>query len=246
MNVVAWLLCLIVPASLMAQDHDVPFVTTPDPVVHAMLDIAKVTAADYVIDLGSGDGRIVITAARRHGASGLGVDIDAKLVAQSVQLAQRAGVAERARFLTQDLFATDLRRATVVTMYLLPEVNLQLRPSLLKLAPGTRVVSHDWDMGDWPPDAQMTVPVPDKKLGRAKESRVYLWVIPAQIGGQWCQAQERINIEQRYQSVRIMRPGSKPQVAVFSGIDLRRQGQSIGKVVDGVLTLGSRLYRRCP
>ena len=140
----------------LAQD-EVPFVTKPDQVTLAMLELAGVGPRDLVIDLGSGDGHIVITAARRFDASGLGVEIVRDLVYRSREHARAAGVQERVEFREQDLFATDLARATVVTMYLLPEVNLQLRPRLLALVPGTRIVSHDWDMGKWLPDRSVTV-----------------------------------------------------------------------------------------
>jgi tRNA A58 N-methylase Trm61 len=142
-----------------------------------MLKLAGVGPADHVIDLGSGDGRIVITAARRFGASGLGVEIVPDLVRRSRENAKQAGVADRVEFREQDLFETDLSKATVVTLYLLPEVNLQLRPRLQKLKPGTRIVSHDWDMGDWKPDRTITVDAPDKAIGREKSSRIHLWVV---------------------------------------------------------------------
>jgi len=175
------------PASpTVAITEEVPFITTPDHVTLAMLEVARVGPKDRVIDLGSGDGRIVITAARRFGASGLGVEIVPDLVEQSKRNAEIAGVSERAEFRVQDLFQTDLSPYSVVTMYLLQEVNLQLRPSLLRLAPGTRVVSHDWDMGDWMPDRTLTLDVPDKAVGREKLSRVHLWVVPAAIEGLWC------------------------------------------------------------
>jgi SAM-dependent methyltransferase len=170
------------PRAARAQaDDEVPFITTPDHVTIAMLEIAGVKAGDHVIDLGSGDGRIVITAARRFGATGLGVEIVPDLVARSIANAQKAGVGDRVQFRQQDLFDpaldADLARATVITMYLLPEVNLRLRPRLQALKKGTRIVSHDWDMGDWKPDRQITLPVPDKAVGREKLSRVYLWVV---------------------------------------------------------------------
>ena len=131
-----------------------------------------------MIDLGSGDGRIVITAAKRFGASGLGVEIDPALVAKSIENARRAGVEAKAKFVEQDLFKTDLAAATVVTLYLLPDVNLKLRPSLLALKAGTRIVSHDWDMGDWKPDRSITLKADSKKIGLKKESDVHLWVVP--------------------------------------------------------------------
>jgi SAM-dependent methyltransferase len=200
-----------------AQD-EVPFITTPDQVTLAMLELAAVGAADHVIDLGSGDGRIVITAARRFGARGLGVEIVPELVRKSRELARSAGVHERVEFREQDLFATDLGRATVVTMYLLPAVNLQLRPRLLALAPGTRIVSHDWDMGDWQPDRTVTVDVPDKVVGREKLSRIHLWIVPASAHGHWCAAGHRLEIVQRFQtfSATLSAKGS-PVPLVFDG-----------------------------
>lgn len=163
---------------VVAQDMDVPFVVTPDHVTREMLKLADVKPGDFVIDLGSGDGRIVIVAAKHFGARGLGVEIVPDLVEKSRDNARRAGVADRVEFRVQDLFATDLSQATVVTMYLLPEVNLKLKPRLLALKPGTRIVSHDWDMGDWKPDRVITVDVPDKPIGRERSSRLYLWTVP--------------------------------------------------------------------
>lgn len=179
-------LLLACSAAQAQPTEEIPFITSPDNVTLEMLSMAGVRPGDHVIDLGSGDGRIVILAAKRFGATGLGVEIDPALVARSNANARDAGVAERAQFREQDLFKTDLGAATVVTMYLLQEVNLALRPALLGLAPGTRIVSHDWDMGDWAPDRTTVVPVPDKKVGREKSSRVHLWVVPARVEGLWC------------------------------------------------------------
>ena len=179
-------LCLGTAFAQPGGDEEVPFITTPDRVTLAMLQLAGVGPADHLVDLGSGDGRIVITAARRFGARGLGVDLVPDLVARSEASARQAGVADRARFRVQDLFETDLSGFSVVTMYLLPEVNLKLRPRLLALPPGTRVVSHDWDMGDWAADRMWTVEVPEKAIGHEKRSRVHLWVVPAQLQGLWC------------------------------------------------------------
>ena len=185
-----------------AAIEDVPFITTPDHVTVAMLELAGVGPRDHVIDLGSGDGRIVITAARRFGASGLGVEIVPELVAQSRDSARRAGVEGRTRFEVQDLFATDLAPASVITMYLLPEVNLALRPRLLALAPGTRIVSHDWDLGDWAPDRTLTLAVPQKTIGREKLSRLHLWTVPARVAGLWCGTRgATLEVEQRFQTV---------------------------------------------
>jgi len=166
--------------------EEVPFITTPDNVTVSMLELAGVNAKDFVLDLGSGDGRIVITAARRFGARGLGVEIVPELVERSRRNAQAAGVTERAEFREQDLFKTNLTAASVITMYLLPAVNLQLRPALLALKPGTRLVSHDWDMGEWTPDRTLTVEAPTKSIGREKLTQLHLLVVPAQSAGLWC------------------------------------------------------------
>jgi SAM-dependent methyltransferase len=183
----AALLTLLATGPAAAQiNEEVPFIVTPDHVTVAMLELAGVQPADFVLDLGSGDGRIVITAARRFGARGLGVEIVPTLVERSRDNARRAGVAARAEFREQDLFKTDLTAASVITMYLLPEVNMQLRPALLRLAPGTRIVSHDWDLGDWHPVRTIEVPAPDKPVGREKLSRLHLWIVPAQVEGLWC------------------------------------------------------------
>lgn len=195
-------LCLGLAASAVSAQEDVPFVTTPDRVTLAMLELAAVRAKDRLIDLGSGDGRIVIAAAQRFGTRGLGVEIVPDLVARSRANAAKAGVADRADFREQDLFATDLSPYTVITMYLLPDVNLLLRPKLLGLKPGTRVVSHDWDMGDWRPDRTLTIDVPDKAVGREKFSRLHLWVVPASVDGLWCGPKgAQLRLAQRYQIV---------------------------------------------
>ena len=210
-------LCLAAGAA-QAQD-EVPFITTPDSVTLAMLEMAGVSATDRLIDLGSGDGRIVITAAKRFGARGLGVEIVPDLVARSRVHARNAGVAAQVDFRVQDLFETDLGSASVITMYLLPEVNLQLRPRLLALAAGTRIVSHDWGMGDWRPDQTRTLDVPDKAIGRDKRSSVHLWVVPARVQGRWCGSGAQIDIQQRFQSfsASLTVPGLAAPVAVFDG-----------------------------
>lgn len=182
---VAAALCSSITAQAQSGE-EVPFITSPDNVTLEMLSIAGVKRGDHVIDLGSGDGRIVILAAKRFGATGLGVEIDPDLVEQSKKNARDAGVADKVEFKVQDLFETKLARATVITMYLLPEFNLRLRPSLLALKPGTRLVSHDWDMGDWQPDRTTVVPVPNKAVGREKSSKIHLWTVPARVEGLWC------------------------------------------------------------
>jgi SAM-dependent methyltransferase len=183
--------------------EDVPFVVTPDNVTLEMLKLANVGPKDYVIDLGSGDGRIVIVAAKRFGARGLGVEIVADLVKKSRENAKAAGVGDKVEFREEDLYKTDMSPATVITMYLLPEVNLQLRPKVLALAPGTRIVSHDWDMGDWKPDLSNTVIAPDKIVGRDKWSVVHLWIVPARIGGTWCRVGRagQLDLQQKFQAI---------------------------------------------
>jgi hypothetical protein len=174
-----------VPA--LAQDWgDTPYVQTPQNVVDAMLEIAKVGPGDYVIDLGSGDGRMVITAARKHGARGFGVDLDRKLVALANRNAARAGVADRAVFYQRDLHATDVSAATVMSIYLLPEVNLMIRTRLLAtLRPGTRIVSHDYGMGEWKPDYFTEMAAPGKTVGIGERSKIYHWVVPGRAAGRW-------------------------------------------------------------
>jgi SAM-dependent methyltransferase len=172
-------------ASAWAGTASVPYVPTPQEVVERMLQIAKVTKTDYVIDLGSGDGRIVITAATKHGARGFGVDINPDRIAEANANARKAGVADRVSFQQRDLFETDLSDATVITMYLLPRVNLDLRPRLLDLKPGTRLVSHDFSMEDWKPDMHVRMEVKEKYGGHAGQSDIYFWIVPAKVGGIW-------------------------------------------------------------
>lgn len=180
------LLLIAVPA-LAWDDGTTPFVVSPDAVVERMLHLAQPKAGDRLVDLGSGDGRIVIEAAKRFGANGLGVDIDPRLVELARTNAKRAGVEKLVRFEVQDLFVTDLRGVNVVTMYLLPEVNLQLLPRLVaQLKPGARIVSHDYDLGpSWPFDEMIELPLAEKMVGPMGRSRVFLWVVPADARGKW-------------------------------------------------------------
>ena len=177
----------LLPGLAGAQDFgDTPYVPTPQNVVERMLETAKVGPRDYLIDLGSGDGRMIITAAKKYGARGFGVDLNRQLVELANRLAARSGVADRAMFYERDLYETDLTPASVVTIYLLPEVNLMVRPKLLAtLKPGTRVVSHDYDMGDWPPDLQFEMDAPGKPVGRDNRSKVFYWVVPGNAAGTW-------------------------------------------------------------
>jgi len=160
---------------------DVIYVPTPPEIVRQMLDVARVTRNDVIYDLGSGDGRIVVEAARRYGAQGTGIDINPERIREANANARKAGVTGRVRFLEQDLFETDISPATVVTLYLLPSLNVKLRPTLFKtLRPGTRVVSHDFDMGDWQADSTMRVSSETRGT-----STVYYWVLPANVAGRW-------------------------------------------------------------
>jgi 16S rRNA G966 N2-methylase RsmD len=153
---------------------DVVWVPTPNELIERMLNMTKVTKDDYVIDLGSGDGRIAIAAAKR-GATALGIEYNPDMVALSTKNAQEAGVSDRVRFVKADIFESDFSKATVITMYLLPHLNLQLRPKILDMKPGTRVTSHAFTMEEWKPDQTATVEFRD----------AYMWIVPAKINGKW-------------------------------------------------------------
>jgi len=188
-----------------ARAADVPYVPTPWNVVDAMLKLAAVGPDDYLIDLGSGDGRIVITAAKKIGTRGLGVDLDDNLVRMAQREAERQGVNDRAAFYARNLFDTDISKASVISMYLLSSVNLRLRPLLFKLKPGTRLVSHDFDMAAWTPDDRLTVAVPDKAYG-PPSSEIFLWIVPADASGRWrwqtggaSQSEAEVTLEQTFQ-----------------------------------------------
>ena len=158
------------------REPDVPYVPTPQEVVEQMLALAKVTKNDVLYDLGSGDGRIPITAAQKFGTRGVGVDINPQRIREAKENALKAGVTDRVQFRQQDLFKADISKATVVTLYLLPEINVELRAKLFKdLKPGTRIVSHDFDMGEWKPERVVQVQGPNR------EHTIYYWVIPKKI-----------------------------------------------------------------
>jgi protein-L-isoaspartate O-methyltransferase len=198
---------LVVAAPAFAQDAETraPFITTPPEVVARMLRLADTAPRDFVIDLGSGDGRIVIEAARAHGASGLGIELDPALVARARENAQSAGVAGRARFEAGDALRADLSRATVVTIYLLPALLEQLEPRLLaQLQPGARVVTHAFRFRSWQPDRAETVRLSARHEGQGDESRIYLWFIPAQARGTWTASGGwQLRIHQNYQAVEV-------------------------------------------
>ncbi len=174
-------LCAMLSAAAQSpkakRTPDVPYVPTTERAVEAMLELARVTKNDVVYDLGCGDGRIVITAARKYGARGVGIDINPERIAEARENAKKAGVEHLVKFIEQDLFEADIREASVVTLFLLSSVNLKLRPKLLaELKPGTRVVSNTFDMGDWKPDKEFTLD--DDGQDSYLSHRFYLWVIP--------------------------------------------------------------------
>jgi SAM-dependent methyltransferase len=162
------------PIVAWSQFFDVPYVPTPQVVVDEMLTLAGVGPKDIVYDLGSGDGRIVISAAHKFGAQAVGIELDEHLIYQSEESARQANVVDRVKFLQQDFFKTDFSQATVVTLYLIPPVMKRLRERMLQLKPGTRLVAHDFDFEDWKPDRKVTI-----------RKNVFLWIVPAQVGGRW-------------------------------------------------------------
>jgi hypothetical protein len=193
------LLSLLGPGAALGRQYqptvgqagkDVIWVPTPETLIAAMLDVAKVTPIDFVMDLGSGDGRIVIAAAKR-GARALGVEFNPDMVAVSKANAQKAGVAARANFVQADIFATDFSQATVITMYLLPGLNMKLRPKILDMKPGTRVVSHAFDMEDWDPDQTVS----------AGDRTAYFWIVPARAQGTWTWPKAELTISQKFQKI---------------------------------------------
>ena len=182
LHAAAAIFTLIAALPALAQ---VPYVPTPQVVVDRMLEVGKVSSRDYLIDLGSGDGRIVVTAAKKFGTRGFGVDLNPTRIAEANENARKAGVVDKVYFNRQNLFDADLSQATVITMYLLPQVNLDLRPRLLDLKPGTRIVSHDFSMGDWQPEHQEQLEAKDKYGGSGGVSDIFLWIVPAKVDGRW-------------------------------------------------------------
>jgi SAM-dependent methyltransferase len=239
-------------AETTAQPYDVPYVPTPQVVVDEMLRVANVVPEDFVIDLGCGDGRIPVTAAAYFGARALGVDIDPGRIAESNANARAAGVTGRVEFINRNLFDIEISRATVVTMYLLPDINLKLRPRLLAtLKPGTRIVSHDFTMGDWKPDRVVSV-----------QKNIYFWVIPASVAGKWKleanlpgvgSRSYELEIRQSYQEIEAFARGENRNYAVWesrlSGATIsfvivdtdlahRFEGQVRGRMIEGVVRSG--------
>jgi SAM-dependent methyltransferase len=211
---------------------DVIWVPTPQIAVETMIDLVKVTADDYVIDLGSGDGRLVIAAAKR-GARALGLEYDANLVRYSQREAMKQGVADNAKFVQADIFASDFSQATVLTLFLLPEMNLRLRPQFLKMKPGTRIVANYFGIGDWSSDEVVHIP---KSAKCETYCTAHLWIVPANVEGTWRivqeaqEAQGELTLMQRYQYVEGTL-GAVPSKPVTQG---RVRGETLNFTVDGV------------
>ncbi len=228
--VVCWLVTS--PTRASAQElSKLPYVPTPQIVVDEMLKLANVTAKDFLIDLGSGDGRVILTAAKNLNASGVGVEIDAKLVDLANQEARSRGLADRARFIEQDMFKTDVSKASVVTLYVLPDFMEKLRPKLLtEMKPGTRIVSHDYYMGDWYPDRNLTLTVPEKMAANGTDKAyLYLWIVPSLVQGDW-----RMDLDIG---------GGKPQLIVLSFNQRFQMINASAANREGALTIENEVLR---
>ncbi len=243
---------------------DVPYVPTPEDVVDTMLEMAEVTEDDIVYDLGCGDGRIVITAASRYGAHGVGVDLDPQRIEESIKNAVAAGVTDKVEFRQMDLFQTDIGSATVLTLYLLTYVNMKLRPKIFdELKPGTRVVSHNYGMDDWKPDGYREIP------GRWSEHKVFYWVVPANVSGEWTwdadtgggSVRNVLTVMQTFQEVGgmlITGDSSKPlcDISVDGGVFrlaagegsgfLQYEGIADGDMIEGTVRVGVNGDRSIP
>ena len=233
---------LAIPAAAQPQswawdDGTVPYVQTPMEIVERMMRMAEVKQGDYLIDLGSGDGRIVVEAAKR-GARGLGVDLDPALVKLATENAERAGVGSRARFEVRDIFETNLSGASVVAFYLLPDFNAKLLPKLLALKPGTRIVSHDGGIADWPADERLEMRTPEKPVGVGGNSRVELWIVPADARGTWVSdiplhgGGWTMRVEQKYQELQINVSAQGKDLLVRNS---RLRGEEIKIIVTGIV-----------
>jgi hypothetical protein len=201
---------------------DVVWVPTPQSTVDKMLELTRVTPQDFVIDLGSGNGITVITAARL-GATAIGVEFNPEMVALARRLATEAGVSDRATFVQGDLFEADLSRATVITLFLLPDINEQLKPKLLELEPGTRIASNTFDMGDWEPDARST------SSPCTSWCTALAWVVPAKVAGSWQLGRQTLTLTQQYQVI----SGTLGTTAITAG---RLDGESV------TFTVGDRVF----
>jgi SAM-dependent methyltransferase len=230
---------------------DVIWVPTPDRSVERMLQMAQVTPGDFVVDLGSGDGRTVIAAAKKFGAKSLGIEFNPDMVALSRRNAEAEGVTETAKFVEGDIFKTDFSSATVVTLYLLDDLNLALRPRLLEMKPGTRIASHDFNMGDWEPDDRSSI----------DDHTTYLWIVPAKVAGDWKlgvdlggNADEVLKISQKFQKIEGTLVSSSSQISLreaslhgdlirFSLVDYRGVLREFsGRVRGGVISGSMRAH----
>ena len=227
------------------EGKDVVWVPTPQALVDRMLDMAKVTPKDFLMDLGSGDGRTVITAAKR-GVRALGIEYNPDMVELSKRNAEKEGVAGRAEFRKADLFETDFSQATVVTMFLLPEINLRLRPKILEMRPGTRVVSNTFTMGEWEADETSQV---------AESSGYYrtalLWIVPAKVEGSWKSAQGELSLKQSFQKIvgtvqqgnvaaAIMNGKLRGDQITFTAGGAQYSGRVNGNTIDGTIKAGGK------
>jgi precorrin-6B methylase 2 len=198
------LLFVAMGAHAQETEWQVPFITTPEEVVERMLELAATKADDLVVDLGSGDGRIVIMAAKKFGARGLGIELDQRLVDQSKDNARAAGVADRVSFVQGDVLTADMSKASVVTVYLLPGLIGQLQQRFTgELRPGTRIVSHAFGMAGWAPDRTGLMRLSKPHRGQGDESRLFLWIVPADVRGVWRGDGRRFTIEQNYQTIEV-------------------------------------------
>ncbi len=228
--------------SVGQEGKDVVWVPTPQALVDKMLDMAKVTPKDYVIDLGSGDGRTVITAAKR-GAKALGIEYNPNMVELSKRNAAQEGVTDKANFMKADLFESDFSQATVITMFLLPSINMKLRPKILDLKPGTRIVSNSFDMEDWKPDEDATV------SGCDHWCTAHLWIVPAKVGGTWKMGQGELSLKQTFQIVsgtiksgNVITPVNgklNGDQITFTAGEAQYTGQVNGNSMEGTLKSGS-------
>lgn len=221
------------------EGKDVIWWPTPPTLVKSMLDKANVGPKDIVVDLGSGDGRIVIAAAKR-GAHATGIEFNPDLVRLSEYKADTAGVADKAKFLNMDLFEYDLSGATVITMYLLSDLNMKLRPKLLQLKPGTRIVSNTFDLGDWEADEEITVITPytndDGSFRHNFTNRGYYWVVPAKADGIWDFRDGKLNLTQKYQVLQGVFLTGHRTIPIESG---RLSGNEVSFKIDGILYKGT-------
>ena len=210
--------------SVGQKGKDVVWVPTPTELVKTMLDIAKVTSSDFLIDLGSGDGRTVIEAAKR-GAHAVGIEFNPDMVDISTKSAKREGVSDKTEFLNMDLFEYDLSKATVITMFLLPELNLKLRPRILDLKPGTRIVSNTFTMGEWEADYEVTTEDNWNSWNNA-----LMWIVPAKVDGTWKLGQADLELTQDFQMVRGTYNNGSKKAAILDG---KLHGDTINFSING-------------